>query len=128
MRLGCDVALPEQVRRQRRREREEVGALDHATEYGPRRRPEQPRRRPAPSHLCEYQKPQVDTLVQFLESASLRGAGFVERNPRTGRSLRVQRPQSRAIASRKSMCLDGHRGWAPARLGLYLFLPPRPWK
>jgi hypothetical protein len=53
MRLGCDVALPEQVRRQRRREREEVGALGHATEYGPRRRPEQPRRRPAPSHLCE---------------------------------------------------------------------------
>ena len=26
MRLGCDVALPEQVRRQRRREREEVAA------------------------------------------------------------------------------------------------------
>jgi len=53
MRLGWDVALPEQVRRQRRSEREEVGALGHATEYGPRRRPEQPRRRPAPSHLCK---------------------------------------------------------------------------
>ena len=42
---------------------------------------------------------QVDSLVQFLEwSASPRGTGFVERDPRTGRPLRVQRPQSRAMA------------------------------
>lgn len=39
---------------------------------------------------------QVGSLVQFVEwSASQRGSSFVERDSRTGRRLRVKRPQER---------------------------------
>jgi predicted phage terminase large subunit-like protein len=39
---------------------------------------------------------QVDSLVQFLEwSSSRQGSGFVERDPRTGRPLGINRPQGR---------------------------------